>query len=155
VPQPLPFAQRLAGAQGPPQSASVSEPFFTVSAQVGAAQVRLAAGHTAFTQSVPSLHALPSSQRGQVGPPQSMSVSVPFFTPSAQLLSLQSPPEQLPLSQSVPLTHIFPAAHGPQVAPPPQSTSVSEAFMTLSVHDGAVQAPSVQTRLVQSPPVLQ
>jgi len=86
VPHPLPSAQRLAGAQGPPQSASVSEPFFTASPQVEEAQIEVPAGQTAFTQSVPSLQLLPSSQWGQVAPPQSTAVSVPFLTPSVQLL---------------------------------------------------------------------
>jgi len=62
---------------------------------------------------------------------------------------------QLALSQSAPLTHIFPVVQGPHCPPPPQSMSVSLPFNTLSLQEGAAQAPSVQTKLVQSPPVLQ
>jgi len=153
VAQRLPSAQRLLGAHGPPQSASDSLPFFTPSLQEGAAQLSVAAVHTASTQSVPSAHFLPSSHPGQV-PPQSTSDSVPFFTPSAQLFCLQRPPEQLPLAQSAPRAHILPFAQGGHSAPP-QSTSVSDSFSARSRQVGAAQAPIVHTRLAQSPPVLQ
>jgi hypothetical protein len=62
------------------------------------------------------------------GPPQSTSVSVPFFIPSPQLGALQMSgfPDvsQIPLWQSLGSTHFKPLAHGPQVVPP-QSLSVS------------------------------
>jgi hypothetical protein len=70
------------GAQVPPQSTSVSVPFFTVSAQV-AAWHRLAV-HTPLPQSAASAQALVAAQGPQV-PPQSASVSVPFLTVSAHV----------------------------------------------------------------------
>src|SRR6266702_5347462 len=67
----------------------------------------------------------PEAHAGQVPPPQSMSVSVPFFTASAQLGDWHVPPEQTRLWQSAELPHIWPGAHAGQV-PPPQSMSVSD-----------------------------
>src|SRR5439155_16462437 len=59
----------------PPQSTSVSPPFFTASAHEGAAQVAFT--HTPLRQSPPPMHACPVWHLGQVLPPQSMSVSAP------------------------------------------------------------------------------
>jgi hypothetical protein len=69
----------------PPQSTPVSMPFFTPSAQVGAAHVE--ATQTPLPQSMDSAHGSPSSQLpgGQTCPPQSMATSEPFCTPSWQL----------------------------------------------------------------------
>ena len=73
---------------------------------------------TPLTQSAGTVHIWPAAQCWQAVPPQSMSVSVPFFTPSAQPPVWQRPPEQTPLRQSVPTRQTFPSAHLPQVAPP-------------------------------------
>ena len=68
--------------QLPPQSTSVSSPFFTKSVQLAAWQTfRL---HTPVVQSEGALQPLPGGQGAQPPPPQSMSVSVPFCTPSEQ-----------------------------------------------------------------------
>ncbi len=69
-----------AGHPSPPQSRSVSVPFLTRSAgtQVGTAQRPLV--HTPLAQSVPASHILPSAHGEQPGPPQSRSVSAPFWT---------------------------------------------------------------------------
>jgi hypothetical protein len=76
----------LPSAQGehdvPPQSVSVSAPFFCPSLQPGAAHTF--AEHTANTQSGPFVQDDPCAHGGQL-PPQSRSVSSPFFVPSEQL----------------------------------------------------------------------
>ena len=60
-------------AQEPPQSVSVSLPFFTVSLQLGAWQVTL---QTLLEQSLGAVQVLPVPQRAHdVAPPQSMSLS--------------------------------------------------------------------------------
>jgi hypothetical protein len=152
VPQPLPLAHGFPGAHVPPQSTSVSVPFFTVSAQVGATQMWSAAGQTPSAQSGATAQALPVAHRGQVDP-QSTSVSVPFLTASVQLGAWHRPPMQTPPTQSVPVTHILPAPHlpHPPVAPP-QSMSVSIPFWCASPQVGATQTALVHTRLAQSPP---
>src|SRR3954467_8591214 len=95
-------AQTLASAQPaqlpPPQSRSVSLPFFFRSLQVGAAQ--LPPVQTSEVQSSPVLQVLPSAHFAQ-GPPQSMSLSGPFFTLSPHMLGWHAP-EQLPVAQSLP-----------------------------------------------------
>jgi len=63
----------------PPQSTSVSVPFRTKSAQVGAWHVAL---HTALVQSAPALHVLPFGHEAQVPPPQSTADSSPFWMAS-------------------------------------------------------------------------
>jgi hypothetical protein len=73
---------------------------------------------------------------GHVPPPQSTSVSAPFFTTSEQLGAWQMLLMHTPLWQSVATLHVLPAAHLPQLAPP-QSVSVSVPFLTLSAHVGA------------------
>jgi hypothetical protein len=65
-------------------------------------------------------------------PPQSTSVSVPFFTPSLHPGCVQRPLEQYALVQSLPPMHFFPFAHAGHV-PPPQSLSVSAPFSTPSL----------------------
>src|SRR5689334_9642730 len=80
-----------------------------------------------WKQSAASTHAFPTSQRGVVAPlpPQSMSVSAPFFTASVGEGIWQTSSLQTPLVQSVvPLAQPFPSSHF-GAAPPPQSTSVS------------------------------
>jgi hypothetical protein len=134
----------LAG-QLPPQSVSVSVPFFTVSLQVGAWQVQGGDGHTLFgpqtplIQSLPVLQFLPSAQVAPQQPPQLQSVSQASFGHAGLVTQLatatQTPAGQLPLAQSVSAAHFSPSAHflpcATQVVPP-QSTSVSEPFFTPS-----------------------
>src|SRR5262245_40350563 len=83
----------------PPQSTSVSEPFFRPSPQPGPSHFPPL--HTPLVQSGPAMHALPTPHF--VGQPreQSTSVSVPFFCPSVQLGPTQRAPTQLPVSQSL------------------------------------------------------
>jgi len=69
-------------------------------------------------------------------PPQSVSVSEPFFTPSPQPGVAHAPLEQSADVQSPPVRHDLPLAHAGHV-PPPQLTSVSAPFLALSVHVGA------------------
>src|SRR5204862_292354 len=94
-------------------------------------------------------HIRPSAQGAQVPPPQSMSVSLPFFIPSPQLPGLHTLAAQAPLAQSLPATHAWPPMHFGQVLPP-QSTSVSSPFFALSVQDGAAQVPPLHTLSLQS-----
>ena len=79
--QAEPAPQRLQ-AVAPPQSTSVSPPFWTRSLQEGGWQT--AAVQTPLWQSAARLQASPSAQSGQE-PPQSTSVSLPFWTKSLQL----------------------------------------------------------------------
>src|SRR5260221_14223490 len=84
--QSVPVVHALLSAQavhmGPRQSVSVSAAFFTRSVQVGVRQ--MLPTHTPLEQSAPAMHALPSMHflAGAQMPPQSLSVSVWFFTPS-------------------------------------------------------------------------
>jgi hypothetical protein len=78
-----------AGHEPPPQSTSVSVPFLTLSEQVAAWQMPLR--QTPLWQSELAMHPLPVPQVGHE-PPQSMSVSVPFFTPSVHDGVAQRPP---------------------------------------------------------------
>jgi hypothetical protein len=74
----------------PPQSASVSVPFFTLSEHVGT--WHLPPVQTALVQSALAPQVLPSPHLGQPPvPPQSTSVSLPFFAKSMQLGALQTP----------------------------------------------------------------
>jgi len=107
----------------------------------------------ALVQSVETMQPLPSAHflpwPSHVAPPQSMSVSVPFFWPSVHVGAWQVVLHTL-LVQSAPLPHVLPVAQlPPQVAP--QSTSDSVPFFTVSLHVGVLQMPPVQTPLVQSP----
>jgi len=129
----------------PPQSTSVSSPFFTLSVQEVVQTPPLQAPDA---QSVPALHDLPMPQAVQA-PPQSTSVSVPFFTLSVQLALAHFPEaSQIPLMQSPAALQAPPAEHLGQVSP--QSTSVSLPFFTLSVQLGARHTPLWQTLLLQS-----
>jgi hypothetical protein len=93
------------------------------------------------------VHALPVAQGGQVPPPQSTSVSAPFFTPSVQLGAAHVPLVQVsPPAQSLAMVHALPVAQGGQV-PPPQSTSVSAPSFTPSVQLAAAHTPWAQTPL--------
>jgi len=101
-------------------------------------------------QSPGTWHILSWAQRvvGAHAPPQSLSVSVPFITPSMQVGAWQVV-AQTPDEQSVAALHFFPTAHTGQG--PPQSTSVSVPLATLSVHVGSWQALPTHTPLWQSP----
>jgi hypothetical protein len=92
--------------------------------------------HTPLWQSAATPQTLPAAHLTQV-PPQSMSVSVPFFTRSlhAGAWHVRGDPLHTPLWQSAATAHVLPAPHLPQL--PPQSMSVSVPFFTLSVHVGA------------------
>ncbi len=81
-----PFATAHLGAPVifPPQSMSVSSAFLAPSVAVGLEHVFAAGSHTPLVQSVAAPQAKVSAQRGAApGPPQSTSVSSPFFTPSS------------------------------------------------------------------------
>jgi hypothetical protein len=67
----------------PPQSMSVSFWFLVESLHVAVWQVLVVVPvQTKLTQSVPTRHVLPLPHGEQLPPPQSMAVSLPFFTPS-------------------------------------------------------------------------
>jgi len=74
---------------------------------------------------------LPSTHAEHDPPPQSVSVSKPFLTPSVQIGDLHRPAKHTRELQSDELAQAFPSAHFPQV-PPPQSTSVSAPFFMKS-----------------------
>jgi hypothetical protein len=78
--------------------------------------------HRPEEQSALAAHALPVEHLGQL-PPQSTSLSLPFFTPSVQLGAAQVPMEHEPSAHCMPLVQRRPSAHGGQL--PPQSTSPS------------------------------
>ena len=58
-------------------------------------------------------------QAGQAAPPQSMSDSAPFFTPSPQLAARQTPPPQRPLGHCAPVLHCTHAPTASQNLPLP------------------------------------
>jgi hypothetical protein len=97
-------------------------------------------------QSLAELQPRPTPQLAPQDPPQSVSLSLPFWIPSEQVGPegvWQVPPEQRPLAQSLPELQPCPL---PQLAPqePPQSTAVSLPFLIPSEHvgpDGAWQVP--------------
>ncbi len=96
----------------------------------------------------------PPVGHGMHSPPQSMSRSAPFFTPSEQLGSWQmSIPPALPvashtwLAQTSPSLHATPG-HASQI--PPQSRPVSAPLVTPSSQRGVWQTPSMHTWLSQS-----
>jgi hypothetical protein len=123
VVQPLPLAHFFAGAQDPPQSTSVSVPFFTTSAHVGAWHFLGVPLQTPLPQSAAVLHVLPATQSAHV-PPQSISLSVWFLVASLHVGAWQVT-LQTALVQSVVAVQAFPVPHRLQVVDPPQSTSLS------------------------------
>jgi hypothetical protein len=136
-------------AQGPPQSLSVSVPFFRASLQVGAVQVSFE--QTPLLQSVMSRHFFVSSQRFGQPAPQSTSPSVPLRMPSEQLGSAQRPSLQFWLSQPRFSVHTWPALQRLQTpAGSPQSLSTSPWFLMPSEQDAEVHVPPLQTVLSQS-----
>src|SRR5262245_35504939 len=103
----------------------------------GGSQTFDVALHKALSQSASTRQLLPVAHPVAVvgpAPPQSTSVSVPFFRPSSFAAGLQTfvTSSHLTLSQSVVTSHALPTAHrGAFVgAPPPQSTSLSVPFLT-------------------------
>jgi len=129
---------------------SVSLPLRTWSLQEGARQTSL---QTPLAQSEFSVHARPAVQGAQSGPPQSVSVSLPFRFPSSQVGSVQKPASlQKPVEQSRFSRHIRFTAQGSQSGPP-QSVSVSSPLRVPSVHvaGGMQRKSSEQIREEQSP----
>lgn len=126
------------GEHGPPQSVSVSCPFWSASLHDDAKHEPPT--QTLLAQSDPFPQPFPSPHFSQAGPPQSTSVSEPSFVLSIQLGVEHIPPEHIPPAQSPSTSHDFPSAHRAQ-ADPPQSTSVSAPFRTPSVHVGSVPPP--------------
>jgi hypothetical protein len=115
--------------------------------------------HTPLAQSLatrharPVAHVLPSASH--TAPPQSLSVSLPSFTPS--LHETQVPgllPEQRLFAQSALAAQCRASAHGGHT-PPPQSLSVSLPFFTRSAHVGGWQSVPEHTPLTQSPATAQ
>jgi hypothetical protein len=111
-----------------------------------------------LTQSVTALHTLPSAHLvvGQLTlPPQSVSVSSPFLTPSPHFAAAHTcgdVAEHTPETQSKPTLQNFVSTQRFVQMLPPQSTSPSSPFFTLSSHLGGAQVlvPLVQTRSLQS-----
>lgn len=132
---------------------SVSEPFWTVSLQLGMAQTLFT--QLSLVQSVDVEQARPAGQPLHVGPPQSISVSAPFLTPSMQLgVGHVSFTHKL-LVQSVATMQESPGSQLWQV-PPPQSLSVSLPFSTESLQLADRHRLSVpHTPLAQSAPLAQ
>jgi hypothetical protein len=93
--------------------------------------------HTPLWQSPPLLQAFKSAHLVPHEPPQSTSVSLPFFTPSLQLPEVQMLLVHTPLEQSLPALHDRPPAQRAQLEAPPQSTADSPPFLMLSLHAGA------------------
>ena len=102
-----------------------------------------------LVQSLPAVHLLPAAQVEQVAPPQSTSVSAPFFTLSEQVGDAHSLPLHTLLLQSAVWTQPYPSSRG-EPAPPPQSMSVSLPFFTLSEQVGTEHFPPAHTPLAQS-----
>jgi hypothetical protein len=153
VPQNLDTAH---GWQVPPQSTSLSPPFFWPSLQAGATATHTPPSHLPPAQSAPPPQRLPSAHGSQV-PPQSTSLSAWFLNPSAQVAVAQKPSLQKPLRQFWWVTHPWPSGHWPQ-SPPPQSTPDSSPFLMPSVqvatsHWPPLQYPEAQSgSLPQAPP---
>jgi hypothetical protein len=134
----------------PPQSTSVSLPFFTMSEQVGIWQVGGFPLQTPLWQSPAPAQRLPFRHFGQ-SDPQSTSVSVWFKTPSEQVAVRHRLPVQTPLLQSTPPWHERLVSQRGQVRlAPPQSMSVSSPLRTTSEHVGIWQRDPAHTPLVQS-----
>jgi hypothetical protein len=99
-----------------------------------------------LSQSVAELHALPGTQRVQVTPPQSASLSSWFCTLSVHVGAAHAPFAHTRLVQSFELWHFLALPHGPQ-RPPPQSVSVSDPFATPSTHVAVWHTVAVHTLL--------
>src|SRR5260221_533662 len=115
-----------AGHVPPPQSTSVSLPFFMPSVQLGAGMGWQTPPLQKFEPQSPlPVHLPPLPHFPHAHPPQSTSVSMPFFTPSEQVGAWHTPFVQTPLAQSLPLVHMLELAMAmaqfavaiPEVAP--------------------------------------
>jgi hypothetical protein len=146
--QPWLDAQRLLHV--PPQSTSVSAPFFTWSPQIGLWHTF--GEQTPLTQSTGAPHDWPGWHPLQPPPPQSTAFSLPFFTPSLHEGGRQRlvVPLQTPLAQSVPALQVWSVAQREHEKGPPQSTSVSWPFLTRSLQLGARQRLPMHDELSQS-----
>jgi hypothetical protein len=167
------LAKGAAVAHPPPQSLSVSVPFFTPSVQAGPWHVHGGVGQRLFTPQMPVLQSPPhmqdrdTSHRAQgpspamqlaVPPPQSISDSSPFLTTSTQVAGWHVEPgpgfaAHTPLWQSAFTTHVFTSAQrGHEASVPPQSMSVSLPFLAPSggTQVAALHTPPVHTPLRQS-----
>jgi hypothetical protein len=142
------------GAVAPPQSTSVSSPFFLPSVGLGAAHFPVL--HTSLAQSPSILQTFPVSHLGAAAPPQSTSVSSPFFLPSLACGSRHAPAavSHDALTQSASPLHPPPVPHLGADAPP-QSTPVSSPSFLPSVADAGWQVPEAQLPLAQSGSPLQ
>src|SRR3954469_10589288 len=87
------------------------------SPQAGAAQTPPV--QTKLLQSMPAPQVCPGPQALQVGPPQSTSLSRPFFTPSMHVAGTHWLDWQTPVPQSVPVTHSTHVPWPSQTLPPP------------------------------------
>ncbi len=114
---------------------SLSSRFLIPSVQLDASQPPLT--QLRLSQSAGPVQIPPPPQAGQSPPPQSMSVSVPFLTPSLQAGGAHCRPLQTPETQSLPSSQALPAMQSGQL--PPQSTSVSRPLCVWSVQVGAWQ----------------
>jgi hypothetical protein len=131
------FVSEHSGQEPPPQSTSVSAPFFTMSWQLGAWQMPPV--HTPWLQSVPVAHVLPSGQAWGHPPPQSMPASIPFLAPSLHVGIKQVLPTQARLWQSSAFVHAPPTGQG------------QPALQSLGLHASGTQVIAMQTPLLQSP----
>jgi hypothetical protein len=129
-PLPLPHFRGVASErQGPPQSASVSPPFLSVSEQVGAAHIPPLQTPLSQLVGLEQVRFGAHFEQGTLmGLPQSVSPSWPFLMPSWQVGTWQTLglPLHTPLMQSRAMVQVTPSAHleSMQTAPP-QSTPVS------------------------------
>src|SRR5690606_31223084 len=147
-PHVAPAPQSFAGAHEPPQSTSVSSPFFTPSEHEASAQAP--PEQLPLAQSASPRQSAPVSQPSQA-PPQSTSLSFWFNVPSLQLGGWQRAgvPEHTRLLQSVSLEQSSPSAQATQSGPP-QSASVSSPLRVPSPHPALWQKPAVHTPSAQS-----
>jgi hypothetical protein len=139
------------GQTGPPQSVSVSIPFCIVSMHVASGGAQVPVSQLLLTQSEFAMHVSPFMHWGQVGPPQSVSVSIPFCIVSVHVGpgGAHVPPMQLLLTQSEFTPHMSPFMHWGQSGPP-QSTSVSIPLCVMSEQLGI--APPVPPVPPPAPP---
>lgn len=112
--------------------------------------------HGPLLQSPSAVHAWPVVHVAPQLPPQSTSVSAPFFTPSLHDADSQVfEVAQKPLAQSVLVMHALPSPHFGHCEPP-QSTSVSSPSFMLFVHDrGAPVVSAMHSEPDRTKPVLQ
>jgi hypothetical protein len=103
---------------------------------------------TPVLQSAFAVQSAPEPHFEHATPPQSVAVSLPFWTPSSHVAARHVPPTHTALVQSAEVLQCWLGPHDEQG--PPQSTSVSPPFWSESVHDGATQACDTQLELAQS-----